>query len=218
MKLIKKKYKDIILLDIYTEEVAEWDTSGSTNQRIFLPATSANEIEMQNRGFYLSDRTLGASIRLNGASRNFSEMIKMSIIESTDYIEDIRKIARCSFSQDRRFCILPICTQEIADLVLEEWIATIDRALICLYKEKAIGFLVLQEIDSSTLFIRLAAVEEKHRLSGAAISLYARAAEYAKEKGYKKLNGRISSRNMSAMNLYAYLGASFYEPIDIFLK
>ena len=50
------------------------------------------------------------------------------------------------------------------------------------------------------------------------MSLYARAVEIAKEKGYKKLDGRISSQNTAVMNLYAYLGASFSDPEDIFIK
>ena len=71
---------------------------------------------------------------------------------------------------------------------------------------------------STTLAYHLVAVEEKYRLSGAAMGLYAKGVEVARERGYKKLIGRISSQNVAVMNIYAMLGAQFSEPQDIFLK
>ena len=53
---------------------------------------------------------------------------------------------------------------------------------------------------------------------GAGMALYVKACLLAKERGYKKLEGRISSQNTSVMNIYASLGAIFSEPLDIYLK
>ena len=76
----------------------------------------------------------------------------------------------------------------------------------------------MKEIDSETLFVHLAAVDEKYRMTGAAMALYAKACQLAMERGYKKLEGRISSQNVAIMNLYAAFGAVFSESKDIFIK
>ena len=68
------------------------------------------------------------------------------------------------------------------------------------------------------MFVHLAAVEEKYRMTGAAMALYANACKIAKERGYKKLEGRVSTQNTAVMNVYAAFGATFSEPQDIFIK
>ena len=50
------------------------------------------------------------------------------------------------------------------------------------------------------------------------MSLYAEAVKIAKDRGYKKLAGRISSKNTAVMNLYSYFGAHFENPLDIYIK
>ena len=55
-------------------------------------------------------------------------------------------------------------------------------------------------------------------MSGAAMALYAKACREAGERGFRRLEGRISSRNTAVMNIYAAFGAVFTEPQDIFLK
>ena len=84
---------------------------------------------------------------------------------------------------------------------------------MCLYHEKPVGFLSLREN-----FVHLAAVEAKYRVTGAAMGLYARAIELAGERGFKTLDGRISSLNTPVMNLYASFGAVFSDPEDVFLR
>jgi len=68
------------------------------------------------------------------------------------------------------------------------------------------------------LAYHLVAVEEKYRLSGAALGLYAKGIEVARERGYQKLVGRISSQNVAVMNIYAMFGAQFGDPQDIFFR
>ena len=50
------------------------------------------------------------------------------------------------------------------------------------------------------------------------MALYANACKVAKQRGYKKLEGRISTQNTAVMNVYAAFGAVFSEPQDIFIK
>ena len=40
----------------------------------------------------------------------------------------------------------------------------------------------------------------------------------AKENGLKKLMGRVSTRNVSALNLYVAMGATFEKPVDVYLR
>ena len=50
------------------------------------------------------------------------------------------------------------------------------------------------------------------------MGLYAKAIEVALERGFKTLEGRISSLNTAVMNVYTIFGAQFSEPEDVFLR
>lgn len=213
-----KKYDKFVLLDICDEKPGEWAASNATNLRVRLPSLPDHEVLMMERGFFLADRTIGTSINIPGCTLDLNRLIRMKVDETSEYKEEVAKIAKSSFTYDRRFHIRPQCDMSIAGFILEEWIDTLDKCFVCMYKDAPVGFLALKETEPDTLFVHLAAVMKPYRASGAAMSLYAKALQTAKERGYKKLNGRISTLNMSVMNLYAYLGARFSDPEDIFLK
>lgn len=183
-----------------------------------MPANADNEINMQKDGYFFADRTLHASINLSRFTIDTKKLIRLNIVSTKEHKEEIFEVARKSFPYDRRFHLAPETDNKAAEIEIKKWVENLDDVLVCFYKDSVIGFLALKETDSETLFVHLAAVDEKYRLTGAAMSLYARAVEIAKEKGYKKLEGRISSQNTAVMNLYAYLGASFSDPEDIFIK
>lgn len=183
-----------------------------------MPANADNEINMQKDGYFFADRTLHASINLSRFTIDTKKLIRLNIVSTKEHKEEIFEVARKSFPYDRRFHLAPETDNKAAEIEIKKWVENLDDVLVCFYKDSVIGFLALKETDSETLFVHLAAVDEKYRLTGAAMSLYARAVEIAKEKGYKKLDGRISSQNTAVMNLYAYLGASFSDPEDIFIK
>lgn len=183
-----------------------------------IPANADNEINMQKDGYFFADRTLHASINLSRFTIDTKKLIRLNIVSTKEHKEEIFEVARKSFPYDRRFHLAPETDNKAAEIEIKKWVENLDDVLVCFYKDSVIGFLALKETDSETLFVHLAAVDEKYRLTGAAMSLYARAVEIAKEKGYKKLDGRISSQNTAVMNLYAYLGASFSDPEDIFIK
>ncbi len=183
-----------------------------------MPANADNEISMQKDGYFFADRTLYVSINLSRFAIDTKKLIRLNIVSTKEHKEEIFEVARKSFPYDRRFHLTPETDNKAAEIEIKKWVENLDDVLVCFYKDSVIGFLALKETDAETLFVHLAAVDEKYRLTGAAMSLYARAVEIAKEKGYKKLDGRISSQNTAVMNLYAYLGASFSDPEDIFIK
>lgn len=168
--------------------------------------------------FLLCERTLSVSINLVRSSLNFEKLVRLQIVETDKYKKDIFEIAKTEFTYDRRFHITQRCNASIAALVLEEWINEISSSLVCVYKDIPIGFLVLKQAAADSMFVHLAAVKREYRLSGAAISLYAHAAFLAQQRGFRKLEGRVSSTNPPVINLYACLGASFGEPVDVYLK
>jgi GNAT superfamily N-acetyltransferase len=213
-----KKYDKFILLDIHEDKPGDWAASDATNMRVHLPSLPEYEVFMMERGFFWADRTIGTSINISGCSLDLNRLIRMKVDETSNYKEEIANIAKSSFTYDRRFHIRPQCDMSVAGLLLQEWIDAVDKCFVCMHKDAPVGFLALKETEPDTLFVHLAAVMEQYRTAGAAMSLYAKALQAAKERGYKKLNGRISTLNMSVMNLYAYLGARFSDPEDIFLK
>lgn len=213
-----KKYGEIRLLDIEADVPAEWEFSGASHVRAVLNALPASEVEMQRRGFVLADRTLKVSISLSRLPEGMDRMIRLPVVETKQYREDILRIANDCFTEDRRFHVTPDCNGHVAAMVLQEWVEALDDVLVCLFREKPVGFLALRQSGPDTLFVHLAAVEEKYRMTGAAMTLYAEACRTAAARGYRKLEGRVSSRNTAVMNVYASFGASFSEPQDIFLK
>lgn len=211
-------YDDMKLLNVSDDTIKDWELTKATLVKVNLPADSMFETEMQNNGYLYADRTVDASINLSKTNLDFKKLIRMEILETAEHKEEILNLAVNAFTYDRRFHIKPQCDVNVSKRVLKKWVEELDEVLVCFYKNTLIGFLALKETEADTLFIHLAAVDEKYRLTGAAMSLYARAIQYSLEKGYKKLNGRISTRNTAVMNLYSYFGAAFSNPTDIFLK
>lgn len=213
-----KEYGPVRLLDIEADAPADWDFSGATHVRVILDARSSFELDMQRRGFFLADRTLKVAIGLSRLPASLDKMIRLPVVETKEYRQDIFRIARASFTDDRRFHIVPECNMEIAGIVMREWVDGLDNVLVCLFRETAVGFLALKQSAPDALFVHFAAVEERYRMTGAAMTLYAEACRLAASRGYRRLEGRVSSKNSAVLNVYAAFGASFSEPQDIFLK
>lgn len=190
-----------------------YNINGNRYEREVLPSCADTEFEMVQKGWYFADRTLKVSIPLSKVTIDLKRFQRMPIIETKDYREEIFRIAHESFTRDRRFHVAPKCNQDVSAIVLRQWVDELGSTLVCLYHDKPIGFLNLKEN-----VVHLAAVEAKYRVTGAAMGLYARAIECARERGFKTLDGRISSLNTSVMNLYASFGAVFSDPEDVFLR
>ena len=93
-----------------------------------------------------------------------------------------------------------------------------DTYYVCRFQKEIIGFIEIVKSAEDSAVIRLAAVDPKYRLSGGALSLYAGIANLFKENGFRRIEGRISCKNMPVLNLYASLGANFSSPLDIYIR
>lgn len=189
-----------------------------TDKYIVAPTDAANEIHMQRNGFFFADRTVKTTISLSKIAVDLDKLIRLPIMETTDFKDDVLRIAVASFAYDRRFHVQPDCSADVSSVVLKRWVEELDKVFVALFKEQPVGFLALKETAPDTVFVHLAAVEEKYRMTGAAMALYANACKAAKERGYKKLEGRVSTQNTAVMNVYTAFGATFSEPQDIFIK
>jgi GNAT superfamily N-acetyltransferase len=190
-----------------------YDIAGARYEREVLPSCANTEFEMAQGGWYFADRTLKVSVQVAKVASDLKRLQRLPIIETADCKEDIFRIAHESFTRDRRFHVAPKCDQAVSAVVLRQWVDGLGPSLVCLYHDKPIGFLNL--VGN---VVHLAAVEERYRVTGAAMGLYARAIEIARERGFKTLDGRVSSLNTPVMNLYAYFGGQFSEPEDVFLR
>lgn len=209
------KFNDMILADIENfQEVPPCNIA-----KITLPYSIENSLLAIKNGFVFTDRTILTTIQVSKAEFNFDKLIRVEIEETTSYKDEIKQIAQKAFIDDRRFYYDLECKNtQLSNFIIGKWVDELDQVSVAKYKDVVIGFLALKETSNDTLFIHLAATDEKYRLTGVAMSLYAKALMSAKERGYKKLEGRISTKNLAVMNLYSYLGAHFENPMDIYIK
>ena len=210
-----KKFNNTIIIETDEANIV----SKGDIVKVSLPSSNENEILMHNRGFKLVERTVQASIQVSKTDFNFEKLIRLKVEETTEYKKEIEDIALKSFPYDRRFHLrINYDDEDLFRLIMKEWIDNLDSVFVAKFKDIVVGFLALKETEEDTLFVHLAAVDEKYRLTGAAMSLYAKAVQMAKTMGYKTLDGRISTRNSAVMNLYSFFGAHFEDPIDIFIR
>jgi GNAT superfamily N-acetyltransferase len=212
-----KAYASFKLLNIACDKPFAWDEADCSHIRVCMPANLEHERAMQERGFFLADRLLDVSLNLKKNTMDFDSLVRIKPSLTAGKREAIRSIACHSFPRDRRFHVGIEYNDEIAHTIISDWVAGLTEYYVCEYKEQVIGFLALQGIEGGA-FVYLAAVEEKYRLTGAALSLYAYVAGECKKRGYTVLNGRISTLNIPVINLYSFLGAGFSNPTDVFLK
>lgn len=184
----------------------------------FFASAEIENIELLNKnGYVFVDRILDVLIPLSRVN-DYEKSIRLPIIKTNEYKKEILQIAQKSFHYDRRFHLKIEYNQQFANVVIADWIDRLDETYVCLYKDIPIGFLALIQIDNKNSFVHLAAVDERYRMTGAAMALYAKAIQVSKENNYCNLNGRISSKNIAVMNLYANFDARFSNPIDIYIK
>lgn len=190
-----------------------YEIGGKRYVRETLPSGAADEVRLVRDGWFFADRTVKTSIPLSKVTADLRRFQRLPMEETEGWREDIFRIAHESFTQDRRFHVAPECNPEVSAAVLKAWVEALGPTLVCLFRERPAGFLNLKGN-----FVHLAAVEERHRATGAAMGLYARAIELAKERAFQTLEGRVSTLNTPALNLWTFFGAQFSEPEDTFLK
>ena len=193
------------LFEQVLENISDFEEKST---KIFIDSTRQDLADfLHKKNFIFADRTIQVTSPLKN---DFKKFCRLSL-EISEKNNRIQEIAKKSFVNDVRFIskMPPIFDEEI----FEKYFAEMEKCFICRVKDEIAGFIEVTEEG----IIRLAAVDEKFRLSGAALSLYAGAAEIFRQKNFKKLVGRISAKNMPVMNLYATLGANFSRPQDVYL-
>lgn len=171
------------------------------------------------RGYVLADRTIQVNVPLKRSAADFRKQIRMEVFLTHEYRDMVWRIAEKSFPQDTRFRVTIPPDEDLASERVRQYLADKDEWFVCRYKEEIVGFIVPDIVETGrTVSVYLAAVDEKYRTAGAALSLYHYVAQYYKELGYEKMTGIISSRNTAVANVWVSLGASFGETRDIFLR
>ncbi len=201
---------------IELDEMTQIFENKKTYSRLSVPSANENIDFFYKKGYVLVDRTLEVKVPLTRNKTDFEKMVRLDIERTVGCREEIAKIAMESFKEDNRFQILN--QKDLYGKILDQWLKKMKEAFVCIYKGEIVGFAEITEEDTDTPFIHLAATDEKYRLTGAGMSLYAYCADYYKKEGKRALTGRISSRNVAVMNLYTSLGGQFSKPWDIFAK
>ena len=186
--------------------------------RAEIPSAPENASEMLKKGYVFADRTLGVEVNLIRSRVDYAKLVRFEILRTDTISEEIADIALSSFPSDRRFHVTAKPDMKIAEPIIRKWLDELSEVYVCVHKGHAAGFLGLVPHGENACFVHLAAVREKYRAAGAAVSLYAKAMLAAKEKGRQKVCGRVSTSNTAVMNLYAQLGGVFMNPVDIFVR
>lgn len=176
---------------------------------------------LADHGFRMIDRSIEVKVPLQKGQTDFEKKLRMEIRKGACPKEKLFTLAQRNFREDSRFYLTNGSDREtIAQRIMKIWVDEIEEPFICIYKDTVIGFAdvrFLEEYEGNP-FVYLAAVDEKYRLTGAAISLYAFICAYYKRKDCRYLYGRISSRNTAVMNLYVSLGGQFMNPWDVYVR
>ena len=219
MEIEVRSYPSFIMTKIQAQHPDEVPEITDGLVRVELPSAAINGVAMKVRGYSFGDRTLGVAINLRKLPEDLDRMIRFEVRQArAEDMETILEIALNSFPTDRRFHVKPEPDQKTANEIIRDWVERLTDVYVCIHKETVVGFLDLESVGEQDQFIHLAAVTERYRAAGAALSLYASAVKTARENGKARLLGRISSTNTAVMNLYARLGGAFSDPIDVFLK
>ncbi len=213
----RRWYGKIRLLDITCDAPYGWQFEDATHVRVSMPACYESQAEMVRQGFFCADRTVEVSISLSSGRIDFSSLVRTEPQFTSERRDEILAIAKQCFPADRRFHVAPALNQAIADDILTSWVDDLPSCYLCEHRGQPTGFLALTG-EGDRRFVHLAAVLERYRASGAALSLYAAAARDCKSQGVRFLDGRVSTANPAAMNLYAFLDGKFSCPMDVYLK
>ena len=169
-------------------------------------------------GFSFLDRSLKVSVSTESVNRNSLDQGALTTAEcftKNHRIEAIELAQRC-FDGDSRFDFGSGASPEL----IANQFADYDEAICCLANGAVAGFALLDRISSDAVFVRLAATDQRFRLLGCSMALYEAIKRYSAEKGYSSLQGRVSTRNPNALNIYSRIGnpLKISQPLDVFVQ
>ncbi len=200
--------------------IEEWAAFRVKPSKVVVDSDAKEIAELlRNEGYFMVDRTIKATIPIK-KDRDFSRLCRIPLERINELENRIYEIAKQAFLPDSRFFDKTNTSDDEKRGSICAFVDEMKSFYICRFRGEIAGFLeVLPDVENQNqAIIRLAAVDEKYRVAGVAASLYAGAVEKCREQGIKKLWGRISSRNMSVMNLYASMGAAFSQPLDVYVR
>lgn len=215
-----KKYQGLEYVAVELEDGEQLPMITEKYARLSVPA-GMYRYELMTDGYIMVDRTIEVKVPIARSKIEFQKFCRMNVNLTDADSKAIYQVAQKSFHEDCRFQVtLSEERENLAAQILNVWLEEQKQVFQCKYKEQVVGFADVRYLDEykGQPFIYLAAVDEKYRVSGAAMSLYASVFEYYKKLDTKFVYGRISSRNMAVMNLYATFGAQFAQPYDIYIK
>lgn len=202
-------------------ELSDWiEDNTAPIQWLIAPERRDLAEFLRAHGYCMIDRTIKATIPLKKGS-DFASFCRIPLEEMEAASKRIYEIAEKAFLLDSRFISEASSKAEEIQGQIHLFIQSMGPFHVCRCKGEIAGFLELIEDDSSPgiqAVIRLAAVDERYRVAGTALSLYAGTANLCRAQGFQRLCGRISSRNVAVINLYAALGASFSLPQDVYVR
>lgn len=189
--------------------------------RISVPSGEYDCRAFVDDGYVMVDRTIEVKVPVARSKVDFARYCRMQVPLLAENKDVIRDIARKNFGLDHRFQVTFDENREaVAHHIMDAWIEEQNEIFQCRYKDMTVGYADVRELEEcgNLPFIYMAAVEEKYRAAGAAMSLYASVFKHYQEQGVSHVYGRISSRNMAVMNLYATFGAQYANPYDIYIR
>ncbi len=180
---------------------------------------------LHKNGYIWVDRTIKAQINLNHLGSELTRLIRMDIKELDGITDEVYEVAVRAFKNDRRFFLSLDSNAEVGHCVLWDFIKQCSERKCmlfgCFYDDKMVGALIVEKINNNTYETLLGAVLPEWQSKGAGCSLYAYEFHALKEKGAKILYSRISTDNLSSLNLHLSLSKgniSFTQPLDVYLK
>lgn len=208
------------IINIELDSLTNSEIMDSPYLRISLPNNGLDQIsELAKKHFHLYDRMLDVTVPLKNRQEDFSKKIRLKP-ELFDGSKDaLLDIAYRSFKNDSRFHISMQENEELYKNTIGYYMEQAEKTYVCRYNEIIIAFANITFIkEGSTPFFHLVAVDEKYRMMGTALSLYAHICQVYAEQGYRNIEGKISTKNTAVMNLYSSLGGVFKNPQDIYVK
>jgi len=212
-------FKTFSVLNIYDSEIREWNLDEKISFiRVTLPASRVTENNMKKLGYLKIDTRFECYINASIKIKNFDYRFLIEMDLRNLYNDEILQLAKTCFRNDARFNFLIQYSEESYDIVLKNNIQESEYKFVCIYKEKIVGFILLQPQNESVMEIKLAAVLQEYRVLSIGVELYIKAVDFCKGKGFQFLFGSIETVNLSAVNLYSYLKAKFVTVNDTYLR
>ena len=188
------------------------------------PLDSACENRLRGMGFRFLDRMLYFEIDLRTFSETSSELLSgINFICDDRFGEDVHELAHAAYTTDRRFHLEPEFNQTLANEVIDMYIEDFKNRGMKLYKatheKELLGFTVVDEkIDSGGSSFENVLGATKPGIKGKMVAapLYSAMLSGEREK-FRKYVGRVSSSNVSSINLHFQLGGHIAKTYDEYI-